>query len=88
LELGSKDVAGGAASFFYGAAALLTFCAKTDLFPPNFVRKPRHSSTIPAFSFAFNEKISCFGEVFANAPAPLRMRKNILPGSSLQQRLP
>ena len=44
---------------------------KTNLFTANFVRKPRHSSTMPVFSFAFDEKIFCFAEKRIAAAPPV-----------------
>ena len=53
-----------------GAIDLFASRAKTALFPSDIVRKPRNSSTIPAFYSSFDEKISCFIGVFIKSVAP------------------
>ena len=44
---------------------------RTDFFPPAFVRKPRQSAAIPAFSFAPDTKIFWFGGVLITSSASL-----------------
>ena len=56
-----------------GTTNLFTTRAKTDFFPPGFVRKPRYSAAMPAFSFAPAEKHSRLGGVFIKLAAPLSL---------------
>ena len=58
-----------------GAIDLFASRAKTALFPSDIVRKPRNSSTIPAFSSSFDEKISCFIGVFIKSVAPENQKR-------------
>ena len=58
-----------------GAIDLFASRAKTALFPSDIVRKPRNSSTNPAFSSSFDEKISCFIGVFIKSVAPENQKR-------------
>ena len=71
-----------------GAAGLFASRVKMVLFPSDFVRKPRQSAAMPAFSFSFDEKIPHFYGVFIKPAAPWNFGKNMLWKRTERQRKP